>query len=273
MSYWQNKVAVVTGASSGLGLAIAQALVAHGAKVALAARDADRLDEAARSLAGGETLGHGGDNVLAVPTDVTRDDDVAALFERSIKAFGRLDLLVNSAGRSTRSEALATTPQQFQELLEANFLSVVRCVQQAAPHLIRSHGHLVNIGSLASKTAMPVLGAYPASKFALAAYSQQLRLSLGPQGVHVLLVCPGPIAREDAGRRYEEQAADLPASARKPGGGARLRRIDPHWLAARILKACERRRPELVVPAKAKVLFAISQLWPSLGDWILGRYS
>jgi NAD(P)-dependent dehydrogenase (short-subunit alcohol dehydrogenase family) len=269
MSYWQNKVAVVTGASSGLGLAIARALVGAGAKIITAARDADRLREAARSLAGDSS----GDKVLAVTTDVTRDDDVAALFERTIASFGRLDLLVNSAGCSTRSDVLATPPEQFQELLDVNLLGTVRCTRQAAPHLIRSRGHVVNIGSLASKTAMPVLGAYPASKFALAAYSQQLRLALGPQGVHVLLVCPGPIARQDAGHRYEEQAADLPESARKPGGGARLRHIDPHWLAARILRACEKRRPELVVPAKAKILFAISQLCPTLGDWILRRYS
>ena len=77
------------------------------------------------------------------------------------------------------------------------------------------------------------LGAYPVSKFAVAAYTHQLRLELGPQGLHVLLVCPGPIARPDAGQRYSGEAADLPASAQKPGGGVRLKGLDPDELARR----------------------------------------
>ena len=106
-------------------------------------------------------------------------------------------------------------------------------------------------------------------RFAIAAYSQQLRYELNPQGVHVLLVCPGPIARPDTGQRYDAEASDLPESARQPGGGVKLRGIQPEELAARILRACERRLPELIVPAKARWLFAISQLWPSIGDRII----
>jgi short-subunit dehydrogenase len=130
---------------------------------------------------------------------------------------------------------------------------------------------LVNVGSLASKVAPPYMGAYPASKFALAAYTQQLRLELGNRGLHVLLVCPGPIAREDAGQRYFAAAKDIPAEALKPGVGAKLKLIDPNGLAVQIFKACERRQPELVVPGKAKLLFALAQLWPALGDRYLRR--
>ena len=107
------------------------------------------------------------------------------------------------------------------------------------------------------------------SKFSLAAYAQQLRLELEDSGVHVLLVCPGPIARPDSGERYTRQASDLPAQAQQPGGGVRLKRLDPVRVADRILKACERRQPELVIPSKARLLFALGQLWPSLGDSIL----
>src|SRR5439155_13389450 len=114
-------------------------------------------------------------------------------------------------------------------------------------------------------------GAYAASKFPLAAYAQQLRLELGPQGLHTLFVCPGPIQRDDAGSRYDGQSVDLPAAARQPGGGVNLKRIDADWLARRILVACERRQAELEIPARAKLLFAISQLWPTLGDWIIER--
>jgi len=94
-----------------------------------------------------------------------------------------------------------------------------------------------------------------------------------PQGVHVLLVCPGPIAREDAGQRYDAEASDLPATARQPGGGVKLRGIPPEQLAAKILRACEQRRAELVVPSKARWLFALAQLWPALGDRIIAKKS
>ena len=96
-------------------------------------------------------------------------------------------------------------------------------------------------------------------------------LELAPQGVHVLLVCPGPLARDDAGVRYAAESANLPESARRPGAGARVKLIPPDELARRILVACERRQPELIAPSKARWLFALSQLWPALGDRILLR--
>jgi hypothetical protein len=86
-----------------------------------------------------------------------------------------------------------------------------------------------------------------------------------------MLVCPGPIAREDAGQRYAAAAPDIPATAQAPGGGARVKAIDPAELAAAILRACEARKPELIVPAKARLLFAISQLSARWGDWLLRR--
>lgn len=265
MTYWTDKVAIVTGGSAGLGLVVGEALAAAGARVVLAARDAQRLQAAVAQI---EDRGH---TVLGVPTDVTEDVQVAALVARTIAAYGRIDLLLNCAGCSDRGHALETPPERFQELWDLNFLATVRCCRAAAPHLIKAQGHLVNVGSLASKTASRFLGAYPASKFPVAAYSQQLRYELDPQGVSVLLVCPGPIAREDAGRRYDDQAGDLPNAANKPGAGVKLNGIPPARLAAMILKACQRRQAELVVPAKARLLFAISQLSPAIGDWLLKR--
>jgi short-subunit dehydrogenase len=264
MLYWTNKVALVTGGSAGLGLAIARALVAAGAKVTLAAREEERLAAACQALGGG-------DQCLAIPADVTQQADCDRLVSETLAARGRLDLLVNCAGRSARGEAAATTADQFAELIDVNFLSAVRVTRAALPHLVASRGHLVFIGSLASKSASRYLGAYPASKFPLAAYAQQLRLELAGQGLHTLLVCPGPIRRGDAGRRYDAAAENLPSDARQPGGGVKLKGIDPDWLAGRILRACERRRAELVVPARARLLFAISQLWPRWGDWIVTR--
>jgi uncharacterized protein len=264
MHFFRDKVVLVTGGSSGLGRTIAEEFAAAGANVAIVGLETDALAQAADAL-------NRDVDVLPLVADLTRQDDVDRAVQTVIDRFGRLDVLVNAAGRTGRGKAVETSPEQFRDLMELNFLAAVRCTRAAVPHLVPRRGHLVNIGSLAAKTASRWLGAYPATKFALAAYTQQLRLELGPEGLHVLLVCPGPVARKE-NRLYPLDGLEgVPARARRPGGGARTRTIDPQWLAREILRACEDRRAELVVPLKARWLFALSQLWPTLGDRILLR--
>ena len=265
MSYWQDKTAVVTGGSAGLGRVIAEAAAGRGMKVALAALPDPLLEAAEREM---RDAGH---DVLAVPTDVTDQAQVDAMVDAVLERFGRLDMLVNNAGRSMRGRVADTSPEQFRDLIELNFLATVRCTRAALPHLLETSGHVVNIGSLAAKSAGKYLGAYPASKFPVAAYSQQLRLELNERGLHVLLVCPGPIARDDAGSRYDHQSGDLPDRVRAPGAGVDVKTIDPKTLTDRLFDACRRRKPELVMPGKARLLFAVAQLFPSLGDWIVKR--
>jgi short-subunit dehydrogenase len=265
MSYWQGKVAVVTGGSAGLGRAIASELARNKAHVVIAARTADKLEVAARELSAA------GAEVLAVPADVTRQADIDRLFGKTIERFGRLDALVNNAGRSDRGAAIDTSAEEFAALMELNLIALVRATRAAVPYLLASRGHLVNIGSLAGKTAARYMGAYSATKHAVSAYSQQLRLELGPQGLHVLLASPGPIARDEPRIYSERKVAALPESAKQPGGGVKVNLIKPDWLAKKILRACERRRAELVVPGRARLVFAISQLWPGLGDWIVRK--
>jgi uncharacterized protein len=265
MSFWRNKVVLVTGGSSGLGRVIAEAFAAAEARVVLAALEADAVRRAA------DEMQSAGREVLGVHADITRQDDVDRLFRQTIDRFGRLDVLVNNAGRSMRGKVLDTTPDQFRELMELNLIALVRCTRAAVPHLLKQRGHVINIGSLAAKSAARWVGAYPATKFAVAAYSQQLRLELGAQGLHVLLVCPGPIERKDARLYPLAGLEDVPEGARRPGAGVKVHATAPQDLARWILRACERRQPELIVPGKARLLFAISQLWPSLGDWIVLR--
>lgn len=265
MGYWQNKIVVVTGGSSGLGRIIAEAFGKAGAKLAIVGLECGDVHNAAAEM------GELAIETLPVCADITKQVDVERSFEEILQRFGRIDVLVNNAGRSMRGHVLETTPEQFQSLFDLNVLGTIRCTQAAAPHLIKTGGHIINIGSLAAKSASRWVGAYPVSKFAVAAFSQQLRLELGPQGVHTLLVCPGPIKR-DSERLYKLEGVEgIPENALKPGAGVKVGKIDPQLLAAKILNACERRKPELVVPAKAKLLFAISQLWPSLGDWLVKK--
>jgi short-subunit dehydrogenase len=266
MSAWNGKTAIVTGGSSGLGLAIAAALVEAGANVTIAARDADKLQTAAKQL---QSRGTG--NVLPISADITQPSDVERMVAETLARFGRLDMLVNNAGSSARGDVLTTTTNDFRQLMELNFFALVSCTRAALEPLLASQGHVVNIGSLAAKCASRYMGAYAASKFPVAAYSQQLRLELAERGLHVLLVCPGPIA-SDVPRTYSGTDT-LPEAARKPGAGVKVGRIQPDQLARQILRACERRRPELVVPGKARLLFAIAQLSPSLGDWLLRKFT
>lgn len=268
MSYWQGKRAVITGGSAGLGRALAGALVERGARVAIVARGQTALDTAAAELRAG-----GGD-VQAITADVTNQDDVDRLAATIEREWGGVDLVGHCAGRSMRGSVLTTSIEDFRGLWETNFLSAVRCVQAFAEPLAKSRGHIVLVGSLASKVAPRYLGAYPSSKFPLAALAQQLRLELEAAGVHVLLVCPGPIAREDAsdiGGRYAEKSTNVPAPAQQPGGGAKVRAIDARQLAERMLRACEHRKAELIIPGRARLLFIISQVSPRLGDWLLRK--
>jgi len=266
MSYWKDKVTVITGGSAGLGLAIASGLAEQGAKLVLAARRAEPLNQRAGELSSRHKV-----DVLTVPTDITSDEQVEKLIRQTVDQHGRIDALFNCAGRSTRGDLNSTTAADFADLMELNFFALVRCTHAALPHLLKTKGHVVNIGSLASKSAAAYLGAYPPSKFAVAAYTQQLRLELGPAGLHAMLVCPGPLAREDAGDRYATEAAELPEQARRAGGGVKLHGINPELLARRILKSTERRRAELVAPGRSRLLFAIAQMSPALGDWIVRR--
>lgn len=263
MGYWNDRTVLVTGGTSGLGRIIAEAFARAGARLVVAGLEPEGVVQTV------EQMTAAGFDVFGVPVDITCQEDVDYLFDDTIKRFGRLDALVNNAGRSMRGKVLDTTAEQFQALWELNFLAMVRCTRAAVPHLLLQRGHVVNIGSLAAKAAAKYVGAYPATKHAVAAYSQQLRLELGKEGLHVLLVCPGPIAR-DGQRLYRLEGEDaVPEAARGPGAGVKVGRIDPEWLAGRIVRACEKRQPELVVPAKARVLFALAQLWPSLGDWLI----
>lgn len=263
MTFWRDKVVVVTGGSAGLGLVLSQSYAAAGCQVIIASRNESQGLQAVDSI--------GAEKARFIATDVTDADSVTRLVEQTIEHHGKIDAWVNNAGRSSRGLAQDTSVEEFESLLQLNFLAVVRCSQAAIPHLLASGGHLVNIGSLSAKTASPYMGGYAASKFPVAAFCQQLRLENKPQDLHVLLVAPGPIRRQDDQPRYQEQSEELPVSAGSPGGGVKLKGICPKRLSAKIMRACQRRQPELVVPAKARFLFALGQLCPRLGDWIVKK--
>ncbi len=177
----KNKVAIVTGASSGIGLALARELSRRGAKVVLAARSADKLAELASEIPGS----------LAIPADMTKPEDILTLIGETKEKLGRVDILVNNAGLGLRSSVEATDLQEYESIMELNVFSVLRAMQAAIP-IMRAQGAgvIMNISSLVSKNAFPGLGAYASTKYALNGLSFTARAELAKDGIVVSVFHP-----------------------------------------------------------------------------------
>ena len=262
MSHWQNKIVAITGGSQGFGLELAQHFATAGAKVIIIARDQQRLT----------TVCQDAPNLYPIVADVLQNQQVTDTVDSIIKEHGRIDVWINNVGKSTRADLQTTNIDDYRSMMEINFYSAVQCSTAVFPYLQKSSGSLVNIGSLASKTAWRNMSPYSASKHALAAFSHQVRLE-GPPNVHCLSVYPGPIRREDAGQRYAQESKDLDETAAQPGAGVKLKGICPKQLAAKIDRSIRRRKKELIVPGHTRLLFSLLQLSPSLGDWILKKFA
>lgn len=266
-------VAVVTGASAGLGLAIAKALLGAGYDVVGVGRDRSRLQAAGDLLQRDceKTVDRG--HFMELVANLADPPAVTALFAEIQSCLGRIDVLVNCVGQSDRGSAASLSRERLIELIDANVTTALLCSQAALPLLTASRGVIVNIGSLASKVGARHLGGYPAAKHALAGLTQQMRLEWRDLGVHVALVSPGPIRRDDAGERYQNRPQDpsLPASAMKPGGGTAIGGLKPEWIAWQVLQCIKNRTPDTVLPRYVRVLIALGHAFPSAGDWLLLR--
>ncbi len=262
---------MVTGGSAGLGLIVADRLLAARYDVIIVGRDAERLAEAGQRLA--PTARSAGVRVQVVIADVTHETSVTEAFSKIQSDFGRLDVLVNCVGQSDRGRTDSLTRARLIELIDANVTSALVCSQAALSMLRESRGVVVNIGSLASKVGARYLGGYCAAKHALAGLTQQMRLEWREYGVHVALVSPGPIQRADAGTRYAHTGTDAPPSAQKPGGGAKLRGLPPERVAASVLQCIRQRRGDVILPGHLRGLVAVGHAFPALGDWLIRRFT
>jgi 3-oxoacyl-[acyl-carrier protein] reductase len=186
-----GQVALVTGGSRGIGLAIAAQLGRMGARVAICAREAQALNRAA------EDLRRSGVETLALATDVTRPAEVAALLERTRRTFGPIDILVNNAGVGIFRPVHETTEADWDAVLDTNLKAVFLVSREVAPEMIRRRtGHIINISSLAGKNAFPGGGVYCASKWGLLGLTYCMAEDLRVHGIRVSAVCPGTVATE-----------------------------------------------------------------------------
>lgn len=178
-----GKVAVITGASSGVGEAAARAFARAGAKVVLAARSRDKIASLAQALGG-----------LAVPTDVSRLADLQALVDQAMAAYGRIDVLVNNAAANSRGELETLDPQSIATVIDTNLKAPLLLTRLALPHLRATKGVVVNVASIAGHVPLPHETPYCASKWGLRGFTFALRQELRDTGVAACVVSPGPIA-------------------------------------------------------------------------------
>lgn len=274
-------VAIVTGATAGLGVAICQALRDQGYRLVIVGRDPSRLAAAAEALnerpaASAPAAAAPAAGVLPLVCDVSDAAQVQRMVDQVQQQWGRLDVLVNVVGQSDRGLVTGLTVDTIQQLITANVVTALLCAQACLPLLERSGGVVINIGSLAAKVGARFLGGYPLAKHSLAGLTQQMRLEWKPRGVHVGLVSPGPIRRADAGQRYSQQVqqgGDLPAQASRPGGGTRVKGLPPEQVAAAVGRMIRRRSADIILPWHLRPLVAIGHAWPWLGDWLLLKFT
>ncbi|MER9061012.1 SDR family NAD(P)-dependent oxidoreductase [Mesorhizobium sp. M0698] len=185
-----GKVALVTGASSGIGEATAVALAAAGAKVAIAARRADRLEALAARIE------KAGGTALRIEADVTSNDDVTAMVDKVVAEWSRLDILVNNAGVMLLSPAAEAMLDDWRRMVELNLLALMGVTKAALPHLRAAKGHIVNVSSVAGRVANPGASGYAATKFGVVGFSESLRREVYADKVRVTVIEPGLVRTE-----------------------------------------------------------------------------
>lgn len=241
---WRDKVAIVTGASSGIGLAVSQAIVRRGARVALVARTSEKLRALVDQF--------GVDRAASFPLDVADRAKIAALPARVVDRFGRLDLVVNNAGVNHRGPVTERTAAELEAIVDTNLVAPILLSQASIPHL-RHGGAIVNVASLAGKVPVPYEATYSATKAGLRAFTRALAFELRGRGVHVATVCPGPV---DTGFFGDlSTVPDLVFS--QPMSSA-------EQIADAVLRAVEERVPEIDVPALSGRLATLGYLVPAV---------
>jgi short-subunit dehydrogenase len=243
---------LITGASQGIGRALAELAARRGARVLAVARSAELLAELA-----GKVRPQGG--VLEVlPADVCVAEDRLRMVESAQRHFGGLDVLVNNAGIGATGHFVEASPERLRKIMEVNFFGVTETTRAFLP-LLRggTRPAVVNISSIAGKRGIPARSEYSASKFALQGFSEALRAELAKDGIDVLVVCPG-LTRTNFSQNMLEQKARLPMD--------HLRGMTAEAVAAATLRAIEGGRSEVVLSFKGRLMVLVSRFLPRLAD-------
>ncbi|HKA31834.1 MAG TPA: SDR family oxidoreductase [Candidatus Binatia bacterium] len=245
---FKNSIALVTGASSGIGRQIALDLAAHGATVVASSRSLDRLAETAAALR------HYGGASEVVECDVSDAAAVRRMVSGALAKFGRVDILVNNAGFGDYGPLAETPIETIEAMLRTNYLGTVYCTKEVLPSMIaRRSGAIVNISSISGIMGTPELASYCATKFAQIGFSESLYHELKPHGVHVAVVCPGPV-RTNFRRAFDERAPKPPE----------FMVLDAADVSRATMRAIAKKKFQVVLPRSLALICYLKGVFPGL---------
>lgn len=255
-SKMKDKVVIITGASSGIGLACAREFARRGALVSVCARSADKLEEIKREF---DAAGH---KLLVTEADVSREEDCKRLIDNTVREFGKIDILINNAGMSMRALFVDLHLDVMRKLMDINFWGTVYCTKYALPYILEQKGSVVGVSSIAGFIGLPGRAGYSASKYAMHGFLNTLRVENLRKGLHVLIVAPGFTA---SNIRKTALTADGSAQGETPRNENKM--MSAEEVALRIIKAIQKRKRTLILTfVEGKLTVFLSKWLPALVD-------
>jgi NAD(P)-dependent dehydrogenase (short-subunit alcohol dehydrogenase family) len=252
---FKDKVVVITGASSGIGLALAYEFAALGASIAMGARTEEKLKTVANTLAARGT------RAIYTATDVTREEDCKRLIERTVEAFGRIDVLICNAGISMRALFDDVDLSVLRRLMDVNFWGTVYCTKYALPYIQQSRGSIVGVSSVAGLHGLPARTGYSASKYAMHGFLETIRIENRKKGVHVMIAAPGFTA---SNVRFAALTADGSAQGETPRAEEQM--MSPEEVARRIATGVWKHKRTLLMEFQGRATFLLKKICPSFLD-------
>lgn len=260
-TYFKDKVIIITGASSGIGLATARLFAGMGAKLSLAARRIDRLESLASELTDDRS------RILCIKTDVSVEEDCRRLIEETVRRFGKIDILINNAGISMRAPFLDVNLEVIKKLMNVNFWGTVYCTKYALPEILKTKGSIAGVISTAGYVAIPGRTGYVTSKYAIRGFLETLRIEHLNDGINILVFAPGYTA---SNVRNAALLADGSPQGYSPKDEGKL--MSAEKVAEKLAYGLYRRKKEMILTALGYWDIWLYRRFPRLMDRVQLHY-
>jgi short-subunit dehydrogenase len=254
----ENKVVIITGGSSGIGKACAESFGKAGAKIVITGRNRENLLEVS------DDLGKKGIEVLSIIADSANEQDNIRMIQETVARFGKVDVIINNAGITMRSQFNEVDLSVFKKVMDINFYGTVYATKYALPHILQTKGSIVGISSIAGHRGLPERTAYSSSKFAMQGFLESLRTELLKKEVHVLAACPGFTTSNIRNRALTKDGSMQGESPRDED-----KMMSAEEVAEAILKAVKHRKRDLVLTTQGKFTVMMNKWLPGLMDKIV----